>query len=168
MRGLATDPDPAVRRSAYDAELAAWDTVAVPLASALNAFKGEANTLNRRRGWDDSLDPALFTNNVDRDTLAAMQEAVVASLPDFARYHRAKADVLGHPDGLPWWDLLARWPQRRRLAWREAVAAVADAFATYSPQLAALVRRADDEGGSTPSREPARSAAPSACRCRAR
>ena len=66
VRGLATDPDAAVRRAAYDAELAAWDTVAVPLAAALNAFKGEANALNRRRGWDDSLDPALFTNNVDR------------------------------------------------------------------------------------------------------
>ena len=52
----------------------------------------------------DSIEPALFMNNVDRDTLAAMQEAVVASLPDFARFHRAKAELLGHPDGLPWWD----------------------------------------------------------------
>jgi oligoendopeptidase F len=116
------------------------------LASALNAFKGEANVLNRRRRWDDSLDPALFMNNVDHDTLAAMQDAVVASLPDFARYHRAKAELLGHGDGLPWWDLGAPVAERPRLAWREAVSAVSDAFATYSPQLAALVQRADEEG----------------------
>ena len=55
VRGLATHPDAARRRAAYEGELEAWDTVAVPLATALNAFKGEANTLNRRRGWTDSL-----------------------------------------------------------------------------------------------------------------
>ena len=27
VRGLATDPDPAVRRAAYDAELRAWPTI---------------------------------------------------------------------------------------------------------------------------------------------
>ena len=146
VRGLATDPDAAVRQAAYDAELEAWDTVAVPLAAALNAFKGGANVLNRRRGWRDSLDPALFNNNVDHETLAAMQEAVIASLPDFARYSRAKAVVLGHADGLPWWDLLAPVGAPRRLAWPDAVDAVAEAFATYSPSLSALVRRADTEG----------------------
>ncbi|HEY4376295.1 MAG TPA: M3 family oligoendopeptidase, partial [Acidimicrobiales bacterium] len=142
VRGLATDPDPAVRRAAYDAELEAWDTVAVPLASALNAFKGEANALNARRGWTNALDPALFTNGVDRPTLAAMQEAVVASLPDWVRYLRAKATLLGHAEGLPWWDLLAPVGAPRRFEWTEATAAVADAFARYSPPLAALVHRA--------------------------
>jgi len=147
VRGLATDPDAAVRRAAFDAELAAWETVAVPLATALNAFKGEANALNRRRGWTDSLEVSLHNNNVDRDTLAAMQEAVVASLPDFARYNRAKAAHLGHASGaLPWWDELAPVGTGRRFAWSEATGAVADAFATYSPQLAALVRRAVDDG----------------------
>ncbi len=146
VRGLATDPDPGVRRAAYEAELEAWDTVAVPLAAALNAFKGAANTLNRRRNWQDSLDPALFANNVDRETLAAMQDAVVTSLPDFARYTRAKAEVLGHTGGLPWWDLLAPVGAPRRLSWPDALDSVADAFATYSPTLSELVRRADTEG----------------------
>src|SRR5262249_18159003 len=35
-RGLATHPDAARRKAAYDGELAAWATVAVPLAAALN------------------------------------------------------------------------------------------------------------------------------------
>jgi pepF/M3 family oligoendopeptidase len=145
VRGLATDPSAAVRRAAFEAELAAWDTVAVPLATALNAFKGEANTLNRRRGWDDSLDVALFNNNVDAATLRAMQEAVVASLGDFARYNRAKARLLGHEGGLPWWDMLAPVGSGRRFAWTDATGAVASAFAGYSPRLAELVGRAVDE-----------------------
>ncbi|HEX2576365.1 MAG TPA: M3 family metallopeptidase [Aquihabitans sp.] len=139
VRGLATDPDADRRRAAFEAELEAWDGVAVPLASALNAFKGEANVLNRRRGWTDSLDPALESNGVDRDTLAAVQAAVVASLPDWQRYLRAKARILGHDGGLPWWDLLAPVGTPRRFGWAEATGAVRDAFATYSPRLAGLV-----------------------------
>ncbi|MCU1452451.1 MAG: oligoendopeptidase pepF/M3 family [Acidimicrobiales bacterium] len=144
-RGLATDPDAAVRRAAFEGELEAWDTVVVPLASALNAFKGEANALNRRRGWTDSLAPALFRNGIDRPTLQAMQEAVVASLPDWSRYLRAKAALLGHEDGLPWWDLLAPVGDRRRFRWTEATDAVRDAFAGFSPRLADLVVRAAGE-----------------------
>ncbi len=142
VRGLATDPDPARRRAAYDAELEGWDTVAVPLASAINAFKGEANTLNRRRGWTDSLDPALEHNSVSPAALVAMQGAVVASLPDWHRYLRAKATLLGHEGGLPWWDLSAPVGTPRRFAWTEATDAVHDAFATYSPRLAGLVETA--------------------------
>ncbi|WP_354697926.1 hypothetical protein DSM112329_03584 [Paraconexibacter sp. AEG42_29] len=145
VRGLANDPDAAVRRRAYTAELDAWATVATPLAAGLNAYKGEANVLNRRRGWTDSLDPALHENNVDRATLDAMNEAVVAALPDFARFGRAKARLLGHDGGLPWWDLMAPVGAVRRFAWDDATAAVGDAFATYGESLAQLAARADAE-----------------------
>jgi pepF/M3 family oligoendopeptidase len=143
VRGMATDADADVRRAAYEAELESWPTVEVPLAAALNAFKGEANALNRRRGFADSLDPALFNNNVDRDTLAAMQEAVVAALPDFARYLRARARHLGHGErGLPWWELFAPIGDAGSIDWPASVDSVRDAFATYSPALSDLVQRA--------------------------
>jgi pepF/M3 family oligoendopeptidase len=146
VRAMAADADPTTRRAAYDAEMAAWPSVEIPLAAALNAFKGEANVVNRRRGWDDSLDPALFANNVDRDTVAAMQEAVVAALPSFAAFLRAKAAYLGHGDrGLPWWELFAPIGDVPAIDWSGAVDAVHDAFATYSPSLAHLVRRAVDD-----------------------
>ena len=95
-RGLATHPDATRRRAAYDGELAAWATVAVPLAAALNGAKGELAVLNRRRGFSSDLDPDLHANNVDRATVDAMTAAVVDSLPEFRRYFRAKANVLGH------------------------------------------------------------------------
>lgn len=139
VRGLATDPDAARREAAYRGELEAWDGVAPVLATALNAFKGEANVLNRRRGWTDSLDPALEINGVSREILGAMQAAVDESLPHWRRYLRAKARLLGHADGLPWWDLLAPVGTPKRFAWPQATAAVRDAFDTYSPRLAGLV-----------------------------
>jgi oligoendopeptidase F len=148
IRGLATDPDQAVRRAAYEAELEAWSDVraAVPLAAAMNAIKGETNILNRRRGWSDSLEPALHVNSVDRQTLDAMTEAVVASLPDFRRYLRAKARLNGHTGGLPWYDLFAPAPSDAGdVSWATATERVSTSFGAYSPRLAGLARRAIDE-----------------------
>lgn len=145
VRNLAFDPDAERRRRAYEAELAAWDTVAVPLAAALNGVKGQGSVLNRRRGWPDDLAPVLFHNAVEREALEAMQRAVVASLPDFHRYLAGKARLLGHDDGaLPWWDLFAPVgdPAASASTWEEAQATVRDAFASYSPALARLVERA--------------------------
>jgi pepF/M3 family oligoendopeptidase len=145
VRGMATDPDPEVRRAAFVAELAAWQEVEVPLAAALNAIKGEANAVGARRGWADSLEPALHANGVERASVEAMQEAMVASFPDFRRYLNAKAALLGHPagSGLPWWDLSAPvGPAGTAVAWDAAVQAVNGAFSSYSPQLAGLVSRA--------------------------
>ncbi len=144
VRGMANDPDPAVRRAAFTAELAAWKTVEVPLAAALNAIKGEANAVARRRGWADSLEPALHANNVERGALEAMQEAMVTSFPDFRRYLKAKAALLGHPPGagLPWCDLSAPVGRGEAIDWEAAVSAVSGAFSSYSPQLASVVSRA--------------------------
>jgi pepF/M3 family oligoendopeptidase len=144
-RGLATHPDAGTRRAAYEGELAAWETVGVPLAAALNGAKGETGVLNRRRGFDDDLEPALRYNNVDRATLDAMTDAVQASLPDFRRYLRAKAQLLGHDRALPWWDLLAPVGRAEGVGWEGATKNVRMAFAGYSPNLERLAIRAFDE-----------------------
>jgi oligoendopeptidase F len=142
VRGLATHPDAPRRRAAYVGELEAWKTVEVPLAAALNGAKGESVVLNRRRGFPDDLEPALKYNNVDRATLDAMTEAVVAALPDHRRYFRAKAHALGHDGGLPWWDLFASTGHANRVAWSDATEMVHAAFASYSDELAGLASRA--------------------------
>ncbi len=144
-RGLATHPDAARRRAAYEGELAAWESAAVPLAAALNGAKGELAVLNKRRGYVDDLEPNLRGNNVDRATLEAMTEAVVASLPDFRRYFKAKAGLLGHPGALPWYDLFAPVGDAGEVTWERAVDSVGATFADYSPELAALSNRAFDE-----------------------
>jgi pepF/M3 family oligoendopeptidase len=148
VRGLATDSDPAVRRAAYDAELLAWPTIEVSVSAALNAIKGEAIALNRRRGWTSPVDASLFANSVSRPTFDAMQAAVTASLPDLRRWMRTKAGLHGHePErGLPWWDLVAPLPSASAtVSWDEGVDVVRQAFAGYSPTLGGLVDRALDE-----------------------
>jgi oligoendopeptidase F len=146
VRGLAYHADAKVRRAAYEAELDAWEANAVPIVAALNAIKGESSTIHRRRGYADDLEPALAANSVDRDTLDAMQRAVVASFGDFRRYLQAKARLLGHDQaGLPFHDLFAPVAEGVARPWDAATRAVEDAFGTYSPRLAGLAKRAVDE-----------------------
>ena len=147
VRGLATDPEPQVRRAAYEAELDAWPTVEVPVASAMNAIKGEAIALNRRRRWSSPVDASLFANSVSRATFDAMQSAVEASLPDLRGWMRTKASLHGHGNrGLPWWDLVAPLPTATgSISWEDGLDVVRHAFTDYSSTLGGLVDRALDE-----------------------
>ena len=146
IRGLATDADPIVRRAAYEAELRAWPTVAVTCAAALNAVKGEANTVNTRRGWASPIDASLFANNISRATFDAMQAALDAALPDLRRWMHVKALLHGHTGPLPWCDLFAPLPfAPSAISWTDGLGIVRGAFSSYSPSLGDVVERAIDE-----------------------
>ena len=152
IRGLASHADGAVRKAAYDAEQAIWPTVAPVCAAAMNSVKGEANVLNRRRGWPSPLDASLFANNVSRATFDAMQHAITDSLPDFRRWMRIKAGLHGHVsvDGqggsLPWHDMMAPLPfAPAEISWDEGSAIVRNAFGSYGGGLAGLLDRALEE-----------------------
>lgn len=142
MRNLARDPDREVRRRAYEAELAAWERAALPIAAALNSIKGQVLTLNRRRGWASPLDASLFDNGIDRATLDAMMTAAREFFPDFRRYLRAKARLLG-VERLAWYDLFAPvGASGRNWQFSDAEAFIVTQFARYSQRLGAFAARA--------------------------
>ncbi len=146
IRGLATDGDPRVRKAAYEAEMQAWPTVSVMCAAALNAVKGEANIINRRRGWNSPIEASLFANNVSQATFDAMQAAVDDALPDLRRWMHAKARLHGHPGALPWYDLFAPLPfAPSSVSWTDGLEMIRGAFKSYSQPLGGLVDRAIDE-----------------------
>ncbi len=142
VRNQASSPDRNVRQRAYEAEVAAWKTVAVPLAAALNSIKGEVNTLAGRRHWESALDESLFDNSIDRQTLEAMLSAAKKSFPDFRRYMHAKAKVLGI-SRLAWYDIFAPLGTSERVwTFAEAEQFIEKQFGTYSPRLANYAARA--------------------------
>jgi pepF/M3 family oligoendopeptidase len=142
LRNLASDPDRALRKQAYDAELAAWQRTAVPLAAAMNGVKGQVNLLARRRTWQSPLDTALFANGIERDTLDAMMTAARESFPAFRRYLRAKARTL-KLDKLAWYDIFAPvGHSASRWEFDQAAGFVTEQFATFSPRLRDLAARA--------------------------
>lgn len=143
LQNLSHDPDPDIRKRAYQVELAAWESVREPLAAALNGVKGAAITLHKRRGRRDALHASLDQARIDQATLETMLGAMEDAFPVFRRYLRAKANKLGHPGGLPWYDLFAPLSAAERVyTWTNTRAFIIDQFASFSPRLAGMAQRA--------------------------
>jgi pepF/M3 family oligoendopeptidase len=140
---LSHDPDPDVRKRAYETELAAWDGVKEPLAAAMNGVKGAVNTLNKRRGRTDALHSAIDQARIDRPTLDAMIGAMQDAFPSFRKYLRARGKLLGHANGVPWWDMYAPVGKSDRVyTWPDTQQFIVSNFATFSDRLAKLAERA--------------------------
>jgi len=141
VRNLAYHADRAVRRRAYEAELKTWKEAALPIAAAMNSIKGEVNTLLRHRRWGSALETTLEQNNMDAASLDAMMTAAQESFPDFRRYFRAKARLLGQ-ERLAWFDIFAP-VGNSQTSWSYSQAAdfIVEQFATYSPKMRDLAVR---------------------------
>ena len=107
IRNLAYDPDPAVRKDAYEAEIACYDRIKDAVAYALNSIKLETISDCQLRGYESPLARTLKKSHMERATLDAMLEAMDEYSPKFWQYLKAKAKALGHENGLPWYDLFA-------------------------------------------------------------
>ena len=145
VRGKAYDPDPAVRKAAYEAELAAYPKVALPMAFCLGGIKGEAITMSEARGYADVLTQQLAESRMDRETLEAMFTAIREALPDFRRYLKAKAKLLGHDGGIPFYDLFAPVGEDvQTYTIEQARALLMDAFGKAHPAMATFIAHAFD------------------------
>ena len=146
------DPDAGVRKRAFEAELAGWESVREPLAACLNGVKGANATLNQRRGRTSALHNALDQSRLDRATLDAMLGAMQDSFPAFRRYLRAKAARLGQT-ALPWWDIFAPVVPaatggasasvgERHFSFAQTEDFIVQQFGQFSGRLAGLAQRA--------------------------
>lgn len=107
IRGKAYDSDAEVRKSAYEAELKMYDAIKEPIAFSLNHIKKEVLTTSQLRGFESPLAHTLEASRMSRETLDALLEAIREYLPNFRKYLRHKAALLGHENGLPFYDLFA-------------------------------------------------------------
>ena len=141
---LRSHPDEATRHRAYDAENQAWETVKETLAACLNGVKGEANTLNKKRGRKDAIHSSLDAARMDRKTLEAMLAAMKDSFPMFRKYFNAKAKKIGK-EKLAWWDVFAPVGKTDKVySFEEACNFILENFGKFSPDLAAFAKRAFD------------------------
>lgn len=146
VRNLAYDPDPQVRKDAYDAELACYETIKDPVAFALNAIKLETISDCQLRGYASPLARTLEQDDMKPETLAAMLEAIDEYLPQFWKYLKAKGKALGYEKGLPWYDLFA--PMGRVSTGFTAESArqyLVNLFAGFDRELSDMVAKAFDD-----------------------
>ena len=106
-RNLAYDASGEVRKSAYEAELKAYESIKESVAFALNSIKLQVLSECELRGYSSPLEKTLFTSRMKKETLDALISAMEDYLPAFRKYLKAKAKALGHEAGLPWYDLFA-------------------------------------------------------------
>jgi pepF/M3 family oligoendopeptidase len=134
-----SSPDRERRRAAAEAQDAARSAAAAAFAAFLNAIKGEALTLARRRRWDSPLDWSLFRSAIDREILDAMFAASESVHGDLHRYLQAKAELLGVPQ-LAHYDLEAPISADvPELAWSECVQITREVLEPFSERLARVV-----------------------------
>ena len=146
IRNLAYDPDPAVRKDAYEAEIACYEAIKEPVAHALNAIKLETISQCQLRGYESPLDRTLLNSDMKRETLEAMLGAMDEYLPKFWQYLKAKAKALGHENGLPWYDLFAPMGEASTtFTTEDAKEYLVKQFSTFDDELTQMVARAFDE-----------------------
>ncbi len=146
VRGMAFDPDPAVRKKAYEAELASYKKIALPMAFCLGGIKGEALTMCEAKHYPDILTQQLTETRMDHETLDAMWTACREAFPDFRRYLKAKARLLGHKGGLPFYDLFAPvGKSTTKYTIEEARDVVVGTFEKAHPKMAKFMAHAFDQ-----------------------
>ena len=146
VRNLAYNADPAVRKAAYEAELACYDRIKDPVAFALNSIKLETISDCQLRGYASPLDRTLEQSHMKRETLEAMLGAMDEYLPKFWQYLKAKGKALGHENGLPWYDLFAPMGKSgKKYTVEDAKALLVELFSTFDAELAEMVRTAFDD-----------------------
>ena len=107
VRNLAYSPDKDVRRKAFDAEIARYDSIKDAVAFALNSIKLQVLTECELRGYESPLAKSLYQSRMKKETLDALLGAMEEYLPVFRKYLKAKAKALGHEGALPFYDLFA-------------------------------------------------------------
>lgn len=145
VRNLAHHPDQAMRKKAYEAELACYPAIEGSIAFALNSIKNQVWTVAKKRGFESPLTMTLDRTHMSRETLDAMLLAMNEEFSIFHRYLRAKARRLGHPGGLPWYDLFAPMGESSRTYTpEEAKETLVSAFSALAPDTGALIEEAFD------------------------
>ena len=146
IRNLAYDADPAVRKDAYEAEIAAYDRIKDAVAFSLNSIKLETISDCHVRGYDSPLDRTLKHANMERATLDAMLSAMDEYSPKFWQYLKAKAKALGHENGLPFYDLFAPMgSSSTKFTTQEARDYLVNLFAGFDSELSNMVAEAFDD-----------------------
>jgi len=145
IRNLAFEKDANKRKIGYDAEMKAYKKHEEASAAALNGIKGESLTLCKLRGYDSPLEKTLINSLMNKETLDAMLDAMRDALPKFRSYFKRKAELLGHKNGLPFYDIFAPLGDSDiTYPYEDGKKLVLEQFTTFSTELHDFAKEAFD------------------------
>ena len=145
IRNMAYDADQAVRKAAYEAELACYEKIQDSIAFALNNIKNQVTFLCHKRGYESPLAMTLKQSRMTKETLDAMLEAIKEYLPTFRKYLHKKAEMLGHENGLPFYELFAPLGKSdKKFSVEEARDYLVNCFKTFTQDMSDMMQEAFD------------------------
>ena len=140
---MAYESDPELRKKAYEAEIESYKKIEEGVAAALNGIKGEVITVAELKGYKSPLDMTLKESRLDEEVLNAMLSAIKESLPSFRKYLRRKGELLGHKNGLPFYDMYAPVVTKEmKFDYEKGKSFVEDNFRKFSDNLADFAKKA--------------------------
>ncbi len=140
---LLHNPDASTRKAAYDGMQLAYAKIDDSVAMSLSSIKGEVNYVSKLRGYESALEESLNASRTKKETLDAMISAMYEYLPYFHQYLTRKAQLLGHNNGLPSYDLYAPLGEvHKNFTIEEAKAFIIKNYGTFSESLADLAKKA--------------------------
>ena len=146
IRNMAYDSDPQVRKSAYEAELKAYDKIRDAFAFSLNSIKAQVLTECDLRGFASPLAMTLHNAHMKQETLDALLHTMQSYMPKFHAYLKRKAELLGYKNGLPWYELFAPLGEETKTyRVEEAKEYLLKHFRPFAEDMADMMERAFDE-----------------------
>lgn len=133
-----SDPDAKRRKQAAEGLAKALEERTGTLALCLNTLAFEKQVEDRWRRYPDPAAARHIANEVDAESVAALEAAVVESYATVShRYYRLKARIMGKT-ALDHWDRNAPLDSAppRTYAWDEARAMVLESFQSLAPRFA--------------------------------
>ena len=146
IRNLAYDADGQVRKSAYEAELKAYERIKDSLAYSLNSIKMETIRRCQLKGYESPLDETLKKAHMKKETLDALMSAIEEYLPKFWEYLKAKAKLLRYDNGLPFYELFAPLKGNdKEYSIEDARNYLVNLFSDFDQEETDMIARAFDE-----------------------
>lgn len=145
IRSLAQHKDKNVRKSAYLSELKAYEKISLPASFSLNGIKGEVLEICSMKGFSSPLDMSLKNARLDKKIFDAMMGCIKDNLPSLQKYFIKKASLLGHKNGLPFYDLFAPISEDNiNFTYDEAKQYIYKNFSKFSKKLGDFSKKAFD------------------------
>lgn len=146
VRNLSYDEDSSVRREAYFTELKMYKNIKDPIAFSLNNIKSQVNDISKLRGFSSPLEETLENSRMSKETLDALLSAMKDAFPKFREYLKHKAKLLGHKNGLPFYDLFAPMGNSSRTFDVEQMRDfLVETFESFSADLAEMTKEMFDK-----------------------
>ena len=142
---LIQHPDRETRATAAEAVTAALEPGLRTRAFVYNTLLLDKSVDDRLRSYPSWVSSRNLSNEADDDSVQALIEAVVGRYDIAQRWYAAKAQVLGL-DRLADYDRMASVASdESTIGWSEARRIVLEAYASFSPEMAAIAERFFEE-----------------------